>query len=137
MLKKLIGIVICMLLLLLTIPIGSSSGDNEPAPELSLKIYGGFGLTVIIKNDGDADATNVSAFIGIFGGKVFSKNTDIKHLNDLSPGESVIVRFRYVGFGIGLFQDIPIVQIHIGCDEEKYNNTDMNAWVLFNLILIR
>ena len=137
MIKKFVGIVICMLLLLLTIPIGSSLGDNEPAPELSLQVYGGIGLIIIIKNVGDADATNVSAFIGIFGGNVFSKNSDIKHLKDLSPGKSAIVHFRYVGFGVGLFQDIPIVQVHIGCDEGKYNNTDMNAWVLFNLILLR
>ena len=135
--KKIVGIFVCMLLLLLTIPIGSSSGDNEPVPELTLKVIGGFGLTVIIKNVGDADATNVSAFIGIFGGISGSKNSDIKKVRDLSPGKSVIVRFRYVGFGIGLFQDIPVVQVHIGCAEGKYNNTDMNAWILFNLIFLR
>lgn len=135
--KKLIGIFVCMLLLLLTIPIGSSSGDNEPVPELTLKVYGGFGITIIIKNVGDAEATNVSMYIGIFGGKVFSKNSDIKKVRDLSPGKSAIVRFRYFGFGIGLIQDTPVVQVRVKCDEGKYNNTDMNAWVLFNLIILR
>jgi hypothetical protein len=135
--KKIIGIFVCMLLLLMMIPIGSSSVDNEPVPELTLKVYGGLGLTIIIKNVGDAEATNVSMFIGIFGGKVGSKNSDIKKVRDLSPGKSAILRFRYVGFGIGLFQDMPIVQVHVGCDEEKYNNTDMNAWILFNLIILR
>jgi hypothetical protein len=135
--KKVVGLVVCVLLLLLTIPIGSSSGDNEPVPELTLKVYSGFGITLIIKNVGDADATNVSTFIGVFGGKSFSRNTIIKHPKDISPGKSVIVRFRYVGFGIGLFQDTPIVQVHVGCDEGKYNNTDMNALILFNLIILK
>ena len=137
MYKKLIGIFVCMLLLLMTIPIGSSSGDSEPAPELSLNVYGGFGITLIIKNVGDAEATNVSAFIGVFGGRPIGRNTIIKHPKDISPGKSAIVRFRYFGFGIGLFQDIPVVQVHIGCDEEKYNNTDMNALIMFNLIFLR
>lgn len=111
--------------------------NNEPSPELNVDVYGGFGITLIIRNVGDADATNVSAFIGVFGGTPIGRNTIVKHPKDISPGKFAIVRFRYLGFGIGLFEDIPVVQIHVGCDEEKYYNTDMNAWVLFNMVILR
>ncbi|UCB59317.1 MAG: hypothetical protein JSV67_03220 [Thermoplasmatales archaeon] len=111
--------------------------NNEPVPELIINVYGGFGITLIIKNVGDVDATNVSTFIGIFGGKPMSKNSDIKHLDDISPGKSVIVRFRFLGFGIGLFEDTPVVQAKAWCDEGEHYETDMNAWILFNLIILR
>lgn len=111
--------------------------NKEPGPELNVEVYGGFGITLIIRNDGDADATNVSAFIGVFGGRPFSRNTVVKHPKDISPGKSAIVRFRYVGFGMGLFEDIPVVQIHIGCDEGEYYDADMNARVLLNLVILR
>ncbi len=111
--------------------------NHEPVPELIINVYGGFGITLIIKNVGDADATNVSAFIGIFGGTPMSKNTIIKHPRDISPGKSVIVRFRFFGYGIGLFQNIPVVQAKVWCDEGAHYETDNNAWILFNLIILR
>jgi hypothetical protein len=111
--------------------------NNEPSPELIVDVYGGLGVTLIIRNVGDADATNVEAFIGVFGGTPMSKNSDVKHLNDISPGKSAIARFRFVGFGIGLFDDIPMVQVRVGCNEDKYYGTDINAWILFNLVILR
>jgi len=111
--------------------------NHEPVPELIINVYGGFGITLIIKNVGDADATNVSAFIGIFGGTPMSKNSDIKHLRDLSPGKSAIVRFRFFGFGIGLFKNTPVIQTKVWCDEGEHYETDNNAWILFNLIILR
>jgi hypothetical protein len=111
--------------------------NNEPAPELTIKLYGGFGITLIIKNVGDADATNVSTFAGFFGGIPMSKNSIVKHLKDISPGKSVIVRFRFFGYGIGLFRDIPVIQTKVWCDEGAHYETDNNAWIFFNLIILR
>ena len=111
--------------------------NNESAPELIIKVYGGFGITLIIKNVGDAAATNVTTFAGYFGGYTLSKNSFIKHHRDLSPGKSIIVRFRFFGFGIGLFQDTPVIQAKVWCDEGVHNESDFNALVFFNLILLR
>jgi hypothetical protein len=111
--------------------------NNEPAPEFAIKIYGGFGITLIIKNVGDAAATNVTTFGGFFGGTTLSKNTFIKHLKDISPGKSAIVRFRFFGYGIGLFQDTPEIQTKVWCDEGAHNETYNDAWVLLNLVLFR
>jgi hypothetical protein len=113
------------------------SMNNDPAPELIVDVYGGFGITLIIRNVGDADATNVLAFIGVFGGTPITRNTVIKYRDDISPGKFAIVRFRYVGFGIGLFEDIPVVQVRVGCEEGEYFHANMNAWVLFNLMILR
>ena len=111
--------------------------NNEPAPELTIKVYGGFGITLIIKNVGDADATNVSTFAGFFGGTPMSKNSFVKHLKDISSGKSVLVRFRFFGYGIGLFQDTPEIVTKVWCDEGVGNETHNDAWILFNLIILR
>jgi hypothetical protein len=111
--------------------------NYEARPELIIDVYGGFGLTLNIRNVGDADATDVKYYIGIFGGTIMSKNTDIQPLDDISPGESVEVRFRYFGFGIGLFKDIPVIQAKVWCHEGEHYETNVNAWILFNLIILR
>ena len=113
-----------------------SNINYEPAPEITIDVHGGFAITMIYKNVGDATATNVSSYIGIFGGWCLSKNTNIKHLGDIAPGKSVIVRFRYFGLGFGLNEDAPQIQAKAWYNEGSYE-VDIDALVIFSLIILR
>ena len=94
-------------------------------------------LMALFRDFGDADATDVYYYIGIFDCMPLSRTTDIQPIDDISPGESIEIRFRFLGFGIGLFNDIPVIQAKVWCNESELYKTNVNAWILFNLIILR
>ena len=115
----------------------SNSYNSDPQPELVVEVRSGFGVNFVIKNVGDADATDVWYFIFIHGGYGgMSPTSGSGDLCNIAPGKSVNAKFRTVGFGIGIFADIPVIDIRFKCNENLHFRTNVSAWIIFNLVLI-
>jgi len=145
--KKLIGIFVCMLLIGTVLTVGGQTvniSDNEKIvyeksaesqPELSVKVRGGIGIHLVVENIGDADATEALCFIFIHGSlNGPSPNSHIYEFDTLAPGQTVRLSFRPVGFGIGLFSDLPRIEVIVDCAEGSRYDVDRNAIILFNFI---
>ena len=88
----------------------------DTAPELSIEsITGGLGVTAIIKNVGDADATNVNYALTVTGGILNLINVTITDIQtDLAVDEEIVVDTG-IFFGFG-----PIdITVTATCDEES------------------
>ncbi|KYK24985.1 hypothetical protein AYK24_05450 [Thermoplasmatales archaeon SG8-52-4] len=140
--KKINSIIIIVIITISSFGAGGISNDNSKLnmnlkadPDLIIDVSGGFGVTSVIKNVGDADATNVTFFVGVFGGIPWSRNTIIKHFDIISPEESVKVRFRYIGFGF--LKDDPVIQVAVGCEEGEFFESKLDAWIFFNFVILR
>lgn len=142
--KKIFPLLIMLLLSLsgfgtAAIPVEKSNSNiSDSHPELEVEVKGGLGINLVIKNIGDADATDVGYFIFIYGGLIeMSPNSDIGHLGTLAPGESVKANFFTFGFGIGIFADIPLVEGFADCAEGSRYDINETAWIIFGFVLIR
>ena len=137
--KKLLPLLIVSILVLVgfgavAIPIEKSTVSQ---PELLVKVRGGFGVHLVIENIGDADATDVTCFIFIYGSwQGPFPNSDLNHLGTIAPGQSVRFSFRPWGFGIGLFSDLPRIQVLADCAERSYFEVNKNAIILHRLIIL-
>jgi len=74
---------------------------GEPAPEILVEsISGGFGVSAVIKNAGNAVATNVQWSLDVEGGLVITGNHADGTINSLAAGDSTTVKIPLVlGFG--------------------------------------
>ena len=98
-------------------------------PELEIgEIKGGIGIRTVIKNNGTADATNVSWFIGFKGGLVIpNEKADI--IPTLKAGEEKTINFIVIGFGkseIGVWVD---------CNEESSDEKHAIGVVILIFVL--
>ena len=82
--------------------------------ETSLRIINityGQGLNIVLKNDGDAEATDIILNIKIQGGlKIKIPTTDFE-IPLLTPGESIEKQIQIFGIGLGLLTEIPKITI--------------------------
>jgi hypothetical protein len=87
----------------LLLPIVSTAAPMESKPELTIVgISGGIGLTVLVKNIGTTEATQVGYQLN-YGGGFFLRTTKMMmSLPDIPVGETIIVRTGFVRFGVGL-----------------------------------
>ena len=108
--KKIIGVITCIIIIL---PCVSINAVGNPGPDLSIEIYGGnymfiivglMGLDIVggvIVNNGDSTAKNVSYNFTITGG--FLNNIDYSYADywgDINPNEAVGITTVFVnGFG--------------------------------------
>ena len=104
--NKLVGILVCMLLL---IPALSMSAAADSEAKLDIQIFGGFPLPVLIRNAGgvivnigDTTAYNISYTLSIIGGT--SGNIDITYggyYEYLEPGDALgVITPNANGFGL-------------------------------------
>jgi len=63
------------------------------------RIAGGFGVNVVIKNDGDAEATSVDWSISLEGGSILFGRNKTGTIPSLAPGASETVKSLVFGFG--------------------------------------
>jgi len=118
--KKIIGILVCVMLVGISIPITKSSiennlTNNNSEPILEVFISPGFNMHsfgVNIDNIGDATAHNVSFSDMYFTGKILYNHRPNLIFKELAPGPSAFFRTdNFIGFG--LFT----VNITVTCDE--------------------
>ena len=71
----------------------------KPAPPISIMIKGGFGVSVIIKNTGTTDLTNIEWKITLQGGMIFFGETKSGTIPFLAPGDLEPVKQFVLGLG--------------------------------------
>jgi len=88
-------------------------------------ISGGFGITAVVKNIGDAQAFEVYASINIENGLfIFPRNLN-NSLENLPAGESMEIKMSIFGIGLGLLTDIP--EIIVTADAINANAVEEKA----------
>ena len=101
------------------------------APELTIELKGGFGITVIISNTGDAPATNVSWNIS-FDGRFVFPSFNYQLLGTIQPGSMRSENILMIGFGK------TIMQVIASCDEGvSVNKTVQGKLLLFFVLGIK
>ena len=94
--------------------------SSDPKPEFEIvEIKGGIGLTVLIKNVGNADATNIAYQID-HGGGLFLRTTKwTGQVLDIPAGETGTLYTGGIRFGIGLgiLTDIPWITVTISAPD--------------------
>jgi hypothetical protein len=79
-----------------------SSGSSIGAPNLTVEDFkGGIGISAVVKNVGDAPATNVSWSINITGKFIFYGAHSTGHIASLAPGNSTKIYNTAALLGLG------------------------------------
>jgi len=115
---------------------GAESNWSDPfefsisAPELTVELKGGFGVTVTISNTGDAPARNVCWNVSFDDGFVISPFRFQIYINyTILPGEKITQRTLVLGFGK--------TTIHVSalCDDGKPVNKTTQALLLLCFVI--
>ncbi len=137
MMKK---IVVLLVLTFMLIPVISANTNIDPKPELKIvKIRGGIGLTVIIKNVGTANATRVAYHVD-HGGGLFLRTTEFDTpIPDIPSGESYILKTGFIryGFGLGLITNIPWITISIRAQDAETITENISAITIGALVILQ
>jgi len=110
----------------------------ELLPELSIEsVEGGKGITVVIKNVGDANATNVQWNITIAGGLFFWKPTETSgNITVIAINDSETITMNVGGIGLGILTEMPTITAYVGCDEDSSDEYSVSAKILGPFVLI-
>ena len=135
--KTSIGILICLLMILSSFSI---SANERPKPEFEIvEIKGGIGLTVLIKNVGNADASNIAYQID-HGGGLFLRTTKwTGQVLDIPAGETGTLRTGWIRFGIGLgtLTDLPWITVTISAPDAETIEVTVNAKTFGAIVILR
>jgi len=135
--KKIVGISICLLLI---VPIFSMSAAADPKPEFEIAgVKGGIGLTVLIKNVGNADAANIAYQID-HGGGLFLRTTKwTGQVLDIPAGETGPLWTGWIRFGIGLgiLTDLPWITVTISAPDTDTIEETVNAKTFGAIVILR
>ncbi|MCK5112790.1 MAG: hypothetical protein KAQ84_04540 [Thermoplasmatales archaeon] len=138
MMKKLIGIVICMLLISTVLPVSgtvllekssipSTVSSQQPILEVEIETYNGvFIVPIHVRNIGDQPAHNVTISDTSFEGIVVFNHRDLPVDDELLPGE---LSWSSVGIFLGFRRFT--VTITVTCDEGVSDTTSANGFALF------
>ncbi len=81
----------------------SETAKNEAftvaAPPLTVTIKGGFGVSVVVKNTGTANLTDIAWSLNLDGKLIFVGKEKSGTIDALAPGESFTIKDMVVGFG--------------------------------------
>jgi len=69
------------------------------APPLTVTIKGGFGVSVVVKNTGTANLTDIAWSLNLDGKLIFVGKAKSGTIDALAPGESFTIKDMVVGFG--------------------------------------
>ncbi len=110
-------------------------GAAEPTLTIE-SVTGGKGITVVIKNVGNADATDVEYDITIEGGLIIIPKTDSGDLGTLVPGQSANVTFGPMGIGLGIITPMPEITVAAECAEGSSDETIRSGRIILFRVLI-
>lgn len=127
--KKIIGILVCLLLVVISIPVTKSTlGNNNSEPILEVSINPGFyvySLGFNIYNVGNEIAHNVTFSSIYFTGKILYNSRPFFIIEELQPGQTAFSR-TYSFIGLGLFT----VNSTVNCDEGCIDTDSKNGIAL-------
>jgi len=100
-------------------------------------ITGGNGITAVIKNVGNADATDVEYNIAIEGGLIIIPKTDSGDLGTIAPGDSETVTFGPMGIGLGILTPMPKITVAAECAEGSSAEKSAEARIILFFVLMQ
>jgi hypothetical protein len=95
----------------------SNSQTNSPNLNI-ISIKGGFGMSILIRNDGSADAFNVNLKIKVEGGFIVSNREKNFEITLISVNETIKIDFYVFGFGI-LKENLPRISITVSSLQDQ------------------
>ena len=100
-------------------------------------ITGGNGITAVIKNVGNADATDVEYNIAIEGGLIIIPKTDSGDLGTIALGDSETVTFGPMGIGLGIITPMPKIKVTATCAEGSSAEKSAEARIILFFVLMQ
>ncbi|MBU0498156.1 MAG: aryl-sulfate sulfotransferase [Candidatus Thermoplasmatota archaeon] len=90
------------------------------SPYLTIRtINDGFGLTIVVENIGEQNASNITVEVTVTGGLSTRLPDHIYTYDNLVPGDSLPVLILPKGVGLGIFTDSPILSVLLSADATK------------------
>lgn len=89
----------------------SDSKGTSPPNIMIEDISGGFGLTVLIKNNGGIDLTDITLNVNVTGGYLVKLSKTYYEIPFLSVGESTEIHIDVFGIGLGVLTKFPEIMI--------------------------
>jgi uncharacterized repeat protein (TIGR01451 family) len=111
--------------------------SETPEPALTISITGGKGFTVVVKNIGEADATNVVCNITITGGLFVKPKTFSGSQATLAVGETFDIPCAPKGIGLGILTPLPSIQMDATCDEGANAAKTSAAKIFFSQVTLQ
>jgi hypothetical protein len=103
----------------------------QQKPNLTIEQFkGGFGLSAMVKNTGDAAATNITWTISLDGKMIFLGKNTTGTITNIAPGDSVIIKTGLV-LGFGKTNIVATAT----CDEGATYTEDGTAFVLLFFVI--
>lgn len=99
-------------------------------------VTGGKGISVVIKNIGNANATSVEYNINIEGGLIVIPRTNSGNLGTLTPGQSANATFGPIGIGLGIIADTPKITVAAECAEGSSDETSRTAKIILFRVMM-
>lgn len=104
-------------------------------PELEIEsISGGNGVTTVIKNTGDGDATDMDVTITIEGGLIISPG-EYEYPDTIGAGNEVEITMSVFGVGLGILTPMPEITVTIECAEGVSANKTVSCLVILFFVL--
>ena len=119
-------------------PLTVTIEEYVPEPKLTIEsIAGGKGITTVIKNVGDGDATEVKWKITIDGGFIILTKEESGKIPTIAAGKSAEVNMSVLGFGLGIIFDMPTITVTAECSEGSSADKNATAKILFSYVTIQ
>ncbi len=110
----------------------------DPEPVLSIKsIEGGTGITAVIENTGDADATDVEWTITIEGGFFILTKEATDVIESIEAGDEAEITMSVFGIGLGILTDMPIITVSAECAEGSSDDDSVEAQIILSKVTIQ
>ena len=98
-----------------------SIGTSNAAPNLTIEQFkGGFFLSAVVKNIGDAPATNITWSIDLQGKMIFLGNHTTGGIPSIAPGDTVKIRIGPLILGFGKINIVAIATCEEGATYTEY-----------------
>lgn len=108
------------------------------APELIIEsINGGMGVTAIIKNIGDVDATEIDWSIDIDDGLIILTPKATGTISTIPADQSEEIDMFVLGFGLGILTPIPRITVSAECVEGSSAEENETAMIIVLYVLIQ
>ncbi len=126
------------------IPVGQNK-DRYPLMEpygdvpegVFVKIKGGIGLHITIKNYGNDVITSVNWSITIDGGLIITPRADSGDLGTLASGQSTNIALELMGLGLGILTPMPKITVTVTCDEGLSAEKTADARIILFFVMIQ
>ncbi len=106
-------------------------------PDLSIKsIEGGTGITAVIENIGDAEATDVQWTITIEGGFFILTKEATDVIASIDAGAEESITMSVFGIGLGILTDMPVITVSAECAEGSSVEESVEARIVFSTVTI-